>query len=375
MSLKHFSKRQGEILRLIATRANDESPTSTEEIASHVEVSVPTISRDMASLLEGDYVTSTGPGRGGGYFLTPAGRLLAPIDPNSHCGILDPDERFHRPFDMDLLRGMPNSLFFEEEVEKLRPLPPAKTLDMTKDTVSSRREIERFIIEMSWKSSSIEGNTYSLLDTEELITKGKEAIGKEAEEPIMILNHKYAFQFIIENRDQFQDNVSEAVLREVHSILIRDLNVETGLRDRTVSIGNTAYNPPDNKFQIQEAVGYILSSVKQAEDPHTAALTALAGLSYVQPFVDGNKRTSRMMANALLISRGQHPVSYRGVGNREYLSAVLTFYETGAISGLKNVFKKQYLFSRDHYGLRGPSVEPAGPSAGTSVSRPDARGD
>lgn len=282
--------------------------------------------------------------------LTTLGRLSAPIDAVRHCAA-DPDRRFCRAFDHELIMKFPKELFLEGELAQMASLPPDRTHDLHSGDAGARKELERFVIELAWKSSSIEGNTYTLLDTQELLTTGREAPGRRPEEAVMILNHKSAFQFVLENLDQFQGRPSEAVLREVHALLVKKMNVETGFRRRLVGITSTSYRPPDNEFQIKESVRDVLDAVQRAGDPHTAALEALAGLSYVQPFVDANKRTARLVANAVLLSRGLHPISYRGAENSEFLAAVLTFYETGSISGLKNVYSRQYAFSRDHYRL------------------------
>lgn len=350
MSLIPFSKRQGEALVILTSQSDVESPTPAERLAEQLEVSIATIRRDLAALLKGGYVVSTGPGRGGGYTLSTLGRLSSPIDPARHCAV-DPDRRFCRPFDPELIRSLPSSLFRDDELAKLAPLPPESSRDLRAVDTATRKELERFVIELAWKSSSIEGNTYTLLDTQELITTGRRAPGRKAEEAVMILNHKTAFQFVLENLEEFRARPSEAALRQVHAVMVKGLNVETGFRRRLVGITSTSYRPPDNEFQIKEAVRNILDAVGRAENPHTAALVALAGLSYVQPFVDGNKRTSRLIADAVLLSRDLHPLSYRGVENSEYLAAVLTFYETGSAAGLKDVFSRQVEFSRDHYRL------------------------
>ncbi|MEK8023785.1 MAG: Fic family protein [Candidatus Hydrogenedentota bacterium] len=351
-----FSKRQGEALAILATKPDATSPTTAENLGEKLEVSIATIRRDMADLLKGGYVASTGPGRGGGYTLTVLGRLSAPIDPVLHCAV-DPDKRFCRPFDPELIRNLPISLFRDDELAKLAPLPPERSMDLRAGDTAARKELERFVIELAWKSSSIEGNTYSLLDTQELLTTGRRAPGRKAEEAIMILNHKTAFQFVLENLDEFRNRPSEAVLRQVHAVMVKGLNVDTGFRRRLVGITSTSYRPADNEFQIKEAVKDILDAVGRTENSHTAALTALAGLSYVQPFVDGNKRTSRLVADAVLLSRNLHPLSYRGVENSEFLSAMLTFYETGSAAGIKQIYSRQFEFSRDHYRLHAPSSE------------------
>lgn len=115
------------------------------------------------------------------------------------------------------------------------------------------KEIERFVIELSWKSSKIEGNTYSLLDTEALIKQRVEAQGHPKEEMIMILNHKMAFESILAERKNYK-TLTFAKVAQIHNFLVKSLSVSTGLRKQAVGITGTAYRPLGNQWQIQEAI-------------------------------------------------------------------------------------------------------------------------
>ena len=215
----------------------------------------------------------------------------------------------------------------------------------------AKKELERLIIELSWKSSKIEGNTYTLLDTEKLILEHTEAPGHDRKEAQMILNHKDAFNFIHENSAQFK-TVTRKNLEDLHAILVKDLSVGLGLREKPAGVVGSIYQPLDNVYQITEAIDALSSTVSRILLPYTKSLVALLGISYIQPFEDGNKRTGRLMANALLFSHGLAPLSYRSIDEIEYREAMLVFYELNSIIPFKKIFIGQYDFAAQNYAVK-----------------------
>ncbi len=256
-------------------------------------------------------------------------------------------------FNFDLFPSMPSSLFSAGEIQSLNAFTEkyadrARTLS---DTVA-KKELERFVIELSWKSSRIEGNTYSLLDTERLLRDGIEAAGHPHEEAIMILDHKKAFDFVLTNAASFRETPSRAAVEETHRLISEGLGVSAAIRTRLVGITGSAYRPLDNEHQIREALDALLTAAGRASDPYSKALIVLSGISYVQPFEDCNKRTGRMTANAVLMANGCAPLSYRSVDEIAYKEATLAFYELNSLVPLKRIFIEQYLFATEQYGLR-----------------------
>jgi len=329
---------------------------SAERLASGLGCSIATVKRDISQLRNAEYAVSTGAGRGGGYFLSVKGRLFVPLDAEKHCAD-DPDKRYVRErFDSDMFPDFPDRLFTEAEETELRPSakpfasPVVIPTDEGETIAAARKELERFVIELAWKSSSLEGNTYSLLDTERLIRHGEET-GHSKEETTMILNHKHAFMFTLQNLAMFAGRPNTAALQDLHAKLVGGLGVRSGFRTGRVGITGTRYRPPHDVGRIAHAVDDILDAVGRATDPHSGALTALAGLSYIQAFEDGNKRTARLAANAVLLARGQYPLSYRSTSYTDYNKAILTFYETGSIAPLKDMFIRMCEFSKDHYSF------------------------
>lgn len=314
-------------------------------------ISLVTVKRLLSRMAREGALAVSGSGRSTGYLLTPTGRLFAAIDPHNYI-MIEPDSRFGRnSYDFNLLPHFNSPLFTEAEktiLESATSYYNQQTQNLS-DTIR-RKELERLVIELSWKSSKIEGNTYTLLETEKLLLENIEAPGRDRKETQMILNHKEAFTFICEHASEFK-KLTKHNLEDVHSLLIKDLGVSTGLRENLVGITGSIYRPLDNRFQIAEAVQELSNAITRLTSPYEKALLGILGISYIQPFEDGNKRTGRLIGNALLLSHELAPLSYRSVSENEYREAILVFYELGSLEPFKNIFISQYDFAARNYAV------------------------
>jgi len=173
------------------------------------------------------------------------------------------------------------------------------------------------MIEFSWKSSEIEGNTYSLLNTEALIKENVEGKGKSKKETQMILNHKDAFNESIQNRERFL-KLDYSDIEYIHSVLTKDLGITKNIRNAGIGITGTKYKPLDNSFQIKEVLQEMIKLLNKKESFLEKAFLAVVLISYIQAFEDGNKRTARMFSNAILLAYNSIPLSYRIVDVEEY---------------------------------------------------------
>jgi len=164
----------------------------------------------------------------------------------------------------------------------------------------------------------------------------------------MLLNHKEAIDFIIENPD-YLTPLTISKIEDIHSILIKELAIEKNIRKRRVGISGTNYRPLDNEFQITEAMTNMCDLVNKKENIFEKALLLLILISYIQPFVDGNKRTARIVSNAILMNNKCCPISYRTVDSIEYKKAMLLFYEQNNITTFKEIFINQFEFAVNTY--------------------------
>jgi Fic family protein len=263
---------------------------------------------------------------------------------------LDPDKRTgaKRTFDFSVFSHLKGLLSTEEigTVEKQNRGFREETSKL--DNTIYLKELERFVIELSWKSSKIEGNTYSLLETETLIKDSIEAAGRSKEEAIMILNHKRAFESILDGRRDYE-TITLSKITQLHEFMVKGLSISPGIREQAVGITGTVYKPLDNKWQIIEALEKLATAINRADYPLEKALIANTMISCIQPFSDGNKRTGRMLANAILLAHDFFPLSYRSIDEDTYKKALILFYEQESIFHLKKTFIDQYQFALDTY--------------------------
>ena len=264
----------------------------------------------------------------------------------------DIDEReVQESFNFDLIRDvLPKvEIFTKEELSVLF----AAQKEFEKNTegmtdLEYHKEMERLGVDLSWKSSQIEGNTYSLLETERLLRDKQTASGKTKEEAIMLLNHKDALDFVLDVPDYLKE-LSVHRIEDIHSILTKELGVDRNIRHRRVGITGTNYRPLDNEFQIREALEDTCTLVNGKDNVFEKALLTLVLLSYIHAFVHGNKRTARITSNAILIANGYCPISFRTVDSIDYKKALLMFYEQNNIAAFKKIFIEQFLFAVKTY--------------------------
>ena len=314
-------------------------------------VSDATLKRTLQRLVQEGKLETTGRARATRYRLSAAGVLFGTVDLDAYFDVA-PDERAARTgYNFDLIEHqLPQvALFSERERETLLSLQAEFERHLAEMTPTGKqRELTRLGIDLSWKSSQIEGNTYTLLETERLLREREEAEGKTREEAIMLLNHKAALDFIARHTDYLQE-LSVAHIEDIHSLLVQDLHVERNIRRRRVGIIGTVYRPLDNEFQIREALEAACRLVNGTTCVFSKALLTLVLLSYIQAFEDGNKRVARIAANAVLMAHGYCPLSYRSVNALDYKKAMLLFYERNNISAIKDIFMGQYAFAVNTY--------------------------
>lgn len=297
------------------------------------------------------YLRVEGKARATRYFMTPKAHLLQTVDLDSYYAVDIDKRQMQTTFNFELIRDiLPEvEIFTPEEYRFLEVCETsfqAKIRDYPHELYL--KEMERLGIDLSWKSSEIEGNTYTLLETINLLKDKIEAKGKKREEAIMLLNHKAALKAIVEQPDVFMD-LSLARLEDVHTLLIDGLGVDRNLRRIRVGISGTRYRPLEVEFQIREAIEATCALVNGKRNPYEKALLTLLLIAYIQPFSDGNKRTSRLMANSLLVARSLCPLSFRSVEANEYRAALLLFYEQNNLSAFKKIFLEQVEFALKEY--------------------------
>ncbi|MGI9044249.1 MAG: Fic family protein [Gemmatimonadaceae bacterium] len=262
------------------------------------------------------------------------------------------------------------------EVDYLRAYKPAKTRYLSKGDRARLREVGRtpnddrpggtfardilgrLLIDLSWASSRLEGNTYTRLDTQNLLEFGQRAEGKDAAETQMILNHKAAIEYIVEVATDVA--IRPATILAIHALLsenlLDDASEEGRLRERPVEIGGSSYMPTAIPQVIAEAFQRIVDKLNAIPDPFEQALFSMVHLAYLQPFIDVNKRTSRLVANLCLIRANVCPLSFVGADEEEYILGTLAVYERRRTELLRDFFMRAYQQSAAKYKVVKASV-------------------
>ncbi|RYZ21640.1 MAG: Fic family protein [Chitinophagaceae bacterium] len=225
----------------------------------------------------------------------------------------------------------------------------------------ARQIVQRLLIDLSYNSSRLEGNTYSLLDTQRLINEGRADTGKTAEEAQMILNHKEAIEFLVVPGEEI--GINRYTVTNIHALLSDNLLPDPAasgrLRQHPVGIARSVYTPLAVPQQIEECFELLLEKARAIADPFEQAFFLMVQLPYLQPFDDVNKRVSRLAANIPLNARNLVPLAFVDVPQELYIQGLLGVYEQNKVALLKDVFLWAYERSAARYAaLRQSLGEP-----------------
>lgn len=288
--------------------------------------------------------------------LTAIGLICAPIDAAKYYKqFADPLLRpAHVSFNVDAVKVIAamKHVFSPEELAYLGDLDATFQSNKSKYTPKMlQREDQRVTLDYIWKSADLEGNAYTIFDTDLLLSQGLPNAGKHISDATMVMDHKEAVNFISkpESSHTLDRPLTFEFVNSVHSKLTRTLPIQPGIRDVPVGISFNRYQPPPYKESIVAAIKPVLEAVHSQEDPYSKALVATVLLSYLQAFEDGNKRTARMIGYAMLHQAGKFPLTYRLIDTRSYIHALSLFYERNNLSAFKDVFIQQAEFACNNY--------------------------
>lgn len=342
----------------------------SELLTKHPEIARRTAQRILANLVESSQITAQGEGRARRYFAIEhqaethalntdidAFPAFIPLSADSRdilAYINQPTEArkpvgYQRDF-LDAYR--PNETGYLPESLRRQLHRMGKTADATEPAGTySRAVLNRLLIDLSWASSHLEGNTYSRLDTRQLIEQGKAAQGKAAIETQMILNHKTAIELLVENIESAEFN--RYTLMNLHSALAENLLPnpadEGRIRQHAVDIGKSTYRPLSTPQQIEDALDVLLGKANQIADPFEQSFFMMVHLPYLQPFADINKRTSRLAANLPLFRANLCPLTFLDVPEQAYSRATLGVYEMTRVELLRDLYIWAYERSTQEY--------------------------
>ena len=345
--------------------------TLAELLTRHPGIARRTAQRLIAQLIERGQITAQGEGRARRYFGAGARMVsTAPLpagcdDFPNHIPLsadsqdilayinLPPEARKPVGYQRDFLDAYrPNQTGYLSESLRRQLHKMGRTADRNAPAGTySRAILNRLLIDLSWASSHLEGNTYSRLDTRELIEHGKVARGKGSIETQMILNHKTAIELLVENIDSA--GLNRYTLMNLHSALAENLLPnpadEGRIRQHAVDIGKSVYRPLSTPQQIEDALDMLLAKANLIRDPFEQSFFMMVHLPYLQPFANINKRTSRLAANLPLFRANLCPLTFLDVPEQAYSRATLGVYEMTRVELLRDLYVWAYERSTQEY--------------------------
>lgn len=366
---------QQELDRLIELIARHPEGLGLDAIFRLLETPLPrrTLQRRLATLVEQQRLRTEGEGRALKYRVAPiVGTLNAVLKPlkmqatgETYVPIPAESEEIKAYVRQPRQQRTPVSYrieFLEQYQPNQTPYLPASLCEQLHNLGRSPAEqtpagtfardiLNRLLIDLSWASSQLEGNTYSRLDTERLIEFGQAAEGKDALETQMILNHKAAIEYLV--RDTRHAGVNTETVIALHAFLSDGLMPDPltcgQIRKRAVEIGGSVYLPIAMPQRLEELLNIVMRMAAEIRDPFEQAFFLMVHLPYLQPFEDVNKRVSRLAANIPFIHHNLCPLSFIDVPQQAYVDGVLAVYELNRIELLRDVFVWAYERSCQQY--------------------------
>ena len=319
-----------------------------KDIRRHIapDASNPTVWRALKRLMEENKLEASGKGRATGYSL--AGAAVV-------CAHLAKPYNRRKPanYNKDFIdRYVPGKSFYlsAADQQRLRDVGTPNMSPLSAGTYA-QRVYERLLVDLSWASSRMEGNTYSILETERLIQFGEEASGKDRKEAVMILNHKEAIQYVVNNLDSI--TISRSDLTNIHALLSEGLLADPAmagrLRRMPVGITHSSYRPLGDQFEIEEEFTILVEKATSITDPFEQSFFLLVHIPYLQAFNDINKRTSRVASNIALLKAGLAPMSFLTMDDDDYIDGLIGIYELNNVALLRDAYLDAYIASAENY--------------------------
>ena len=340
-------------------------PAKFREIYNSLNEAYPerTVRRWLSELSEQKFINKTGAKKGTCYQLAHSNDTLN----NSFQQYLSPDAKIavlyvqqpvftRKPvtYNDDWIKSyIPNKTFYLPEKIRLELGILGKSNLINESAGTYAQQIyNRLLIDLSYNSSRLEGNTYSLVDTEKLVLQGISRQDKLDEERVMILNHNEAIRYLVEQAQVIE--INNTSICTLHYLLADGLllpEYSGHVRNQSVRIGVSSYHPLEDPEQLSSRLALICSKASFINDPFEQSLFLLAHIAYLQAFIDVNKRVSRLSANIPLITNNLVPLSFNDIDKTYYANAMIAIYELNDISVLSDIFCFSYRRSCEQYKI------------------------
>jgi len=368
-----MNQKQQSLLTLLKTFSH---PAAISELSEKLNVSdnvsERTIRRHLQQLIELGFVESQGKNKGVRYFPVSTGKNLPVSHLDSRGFIFTAEnqtiiDQIRQPlikrdpcsYNADWLEAyQPNQTYYLSlEQRQLLHQQGKPLMDELPAGTYARKIFNHLLINLSYNSARLEGNTYTFAETEKLLLEGKTAANKLDMETVMLLNHKEAIRFLVDGINRLEINIDN--IRTLHYLLADGLiqPEEAGqIRDTGVRISLSSYIPLEGKQRLTTQLNRIVSKARQIQAPYEQSFFLLVQLSYLQAFIDVNKRTARLTANIPLVRHNLVPVSFNDIAIDDYISALISCYELNKIEPLAQLYVWSYLRSCKYYETSAKSL-------------------
>lgn len=366
MAALTLSPRHEALLRLVLAAGGAVQPGALEQA---LQTSRPTINRALRDLLAIGFLQKQGDGRSTRYVATDAAKVAALLSAApTPSGLLQWSpaalplvETLQAPLGTRTPVGYESSFVGNYIPNQSSLLPPQLATDLFNAGRSrdqqpagtyAREVLEQLLIDLSWSSSRLEGNNKSLLDTKQLFELGEQAVPLD-EDTLMLLNHKSAIEFMVDAVPT--EGITVPVIVDLQAKLMQDLLKDSrdigSIRQRMVSIDGSVYTPSNIPVLLEETLKSIVDKARHIRNPVEAAFFLWVNMAYLQPFADGNKRTSRLSANMPLMLYNCAPLSFLDVERTDYATAMLGVYEQRNVAAAVELFEYIYRRSIQKYSV------------------------
>ena len=364
------------LMSAIAAASSQGAGISVTELSTLDGASTATIKRRLKLLLDEQKIVRIGQARATRYFAKTDGTATvasSPTQPGMPFPMSAQSQALHEIIAQPLATRTPVS-YRRSFIDSYEPnhtslLPAQLAMDLANEGAMpgqqpagtyARKVLEPLLIDLSWASSRLEGNRYTLLDTEDLFARGALAGDNDA---VMLLNHKEAIEFMVDAVPEY--GLGTGLVSNIHAILMRDLLIDSvslgTIRRKVVNISGTVYIPLQIPAQLAELYVLIVDKAQRIKNPVESAFFLWVHLAYLQPFEDGNKRTSRLAANVPLMLYNCAPLSFMDVGRDDYAQAMIGVYEQCDVALAVDLFAWTYRRSLDKYKAVLASMEAPDP--------------
>ena len=369
MTTPALSPRHDALLRVVLAATQPVQPGALEQA---LPVSRPTINRALRELLAWGFLQKLGDGRSTRYVATDAAKAalgaLSSTAPTAEHGLMQWSpaalpliESLLAPLGTRAPAGYESSFVDSYIPNQSSLLPPqlatelfnaGRSRDQQPAGTYAREVLEHLLIDLSWSSSRLEGNNKSLLDTKALFELGEQAAPFD-EDALMLLNHKSAIEFMVDAVPT--EGITVPVIVDLQAKLMKDLLKDSrdigSIRRRVVNIAGSVYSPSNVPTVLEETLKSIIDKVRHIRNPVEAAFFLWVNVAYLQPFADGNKRTSRLSANMPLMLYNCAPLSFLDVERTDYATAMLGVYEQRNVAAAVELFEFIYRRSIQKYSV------------------------